>query len=218
MILLTRKSSAFTLIELLVVIAIIGLLASMLFPAIGKAKSQGDATFCANNAREVGLAVSMFADDTDGSFPGSEHQGIANSWISSLRAHGGTKGVYRCPTDRNTNRVASFAINDFLLPALPGNPDYSKVSSISCPCVTTTFPECADKYDSSDHYHFALPDDGGYTPVAFESQVAVKRHLNGANYLYVDGHVEKVRWKQTIKLLTTDGSPFIDPGGLKKAP
>lgn len=208
-----RKESAFTLVELLVVIAIIAIVASMTFPAMGKAKAQGVATVCLNNSRQIGLTMAMFADDTGGAFPGSEHQG--KTWVAALLPYGGGKGVYRCPADKNTNRVQSYAINDFLLPPLPGSPDYSKASSIAGPSETITFPECAAKYDSSDHYHFALPDDGGYTPPAFEGQVGVRRHQNAANYVYVDGHVERVRWTPVRTRLTAEGSRFVNPGGHK---
>ena len=61
-----KATEGFTLVELLVVVAIIGVLASLLFPAIAKAKNSGKVTACLNNLRQLQLAWTMYADDHDG--------------------------------------------------------------------------------------------------------------------------------------------------------
>jgi prepilin-type N-terminal cleavage/methylation domain-containing protein/prepilin-type processing-associated H-X9-DG protein len=208
-----RSLRAFTLIELLVVIAIIAILAGLLLPALSRAKSQAYSTACLSNLKQVGIASRMYADDHEDALPRSAHTG--QSWVGTLQPYTDGTNLWRCPKDANKTRPYSYAINDFLLPPDPGSTatNYSRVSAVPDPTETFFMAECADGYVGSDHFHFADPDDGDYSPYGFKAEVSVLRHLSAANYLFVDGHVDRGSWISLQPKLTRRGSVFVNPAG-----
>jgi prepilin-type N-terminal cleavage/methylation domain-containing protein len=117
------RTQAFTLIELLVVVAVIGILSSLLLPAVSKAKARAQGTACLSNFRQFGVAFQLYAADHDDAvLPNKDGPNVplGQTWVegwlglpgpdctnrlflerSLLGPYLKATGVWRCPAARD---------------------------------------------------------------------------------------------------------------------
>ncbi len=210
---LRRVRSGFTLIELLVVIAIIAILASMLLPALSAAKSKARQIKCLSNLRQFGIGIQMYADDYNGYLPKTmdSHQNTNDAWIRlTLPYMGQVDEIRACPSDperieRMELSGTSYIFNDFLATPTGGVSGDKRirnnVNSLNQPSGTSVLYEIADTYGPdifADHAHARA----GWNWSMMIQDIQPDRHTlgqpsrdklkGGANFLYMDGHVDKV--------------------------
>ena len=212
-----RSASAwgFTLVELLVVIAIVGVLAGLLVPVVGAARSRARSADCGARIRGLGQAVLLHAAENRGVFPRSFHSAAAHreaGWAAAIAPILGapapeTDGwpaafnrLYRCPSDDTTDVwTYSYALNvHFELD--PAGDDYAGspatwrgLERVPVPSRTILLAE-PRPVAFGDHLMAHLWGSAN----AAKNALAHDRHAGRAHYTFCDGHVSALRAEETF--------------------
>ena len=195
-----QKYIHFTLIELLIVIAIIAILASMMLPALNKARERARQITCTGTLVQLGKAFLMYGQDNGDWFPPYSDPAADRYWFGT-----GPKGYLSGYLNLSTGKPKFGAVNDA-----------GKTSEFACPGLRDA-PECHFSYGYN--YWLTAPErmlkfsrypQPSRTALSGDLRSKNKltldfyageqffdtRHNQGANILFCDGHVEWRRLPQ----------------------
>ena len=188
--------SAFTLIELLVVMAIISILASMLMPALSRAREQARRADCINNLRQITIATLMYTSEYDDylPWPGRDDLPAAGDVAAVVNLYpnyvGHSAKVFRCRGDRVPPSTPSTIDNAGI-----DAPNSCYMSYHARGLSITALPERLGQLKDAQSPLFW--DSYGGSRIEDDSR---QNHGNaGGNVSYADGHVEwlpQARWTQ----------------------
>jgi prepilin-type N-terminal cleavage/methylation domain-containing protein/prepilin-type processing-associated H-X9-DG protein len=195
---------AFTLIELLVVIAIIAILAAILFPVFARARENARRASCSSNLKQIALGAMMYVQDYDEHFPlmwedYSDHSVRPYGYADILEPYIKSSQVFKCPSvsttssDPTATGYTSYSYNMMLANTANGTLNSGKsLAVLTQPTLTVMIlddsPASARAWEWGCQLGAACTAGTGGPGLA---KIAVaKRHLDGINISFCDGHVK----------------------------
>ncbi len=210
--LVPRQRRGFTLVELLVVIAIVGVLLALLLPAVQAGRAAARRTMCANNMRQVALAMILHCDAHRGRFPGTTHTVGAGkeAWIFTLAPYMEKMDAARmCPDDpfleeRFEEKQTSYVLNAYITDEIKaGQTNRNRLRSTSQTIMLFEIASHVAPDKFADHVHsfqWMKTSDilKGKALDVITNEISIDRHHGVAHFAYADGRIETVSDEQIL--------------------
>lgn len=211
------REHAFTLIELLVVIAIIAVLASLLLPALSRAKEKARTINCLSNQKQIALGYILYAGDNSDYLPLAAHEGDAApcQWFFEISPYIANRtasytglvakaNVVACPSARlekvfPTNTPAARAYGgygqNYVYLGYLTEAERVKISKVTKPTETCMNGDGLDPAPGLNWWNYGYLYPPSIPPWGTTKIIPYNRHGRGGNYSWVDGHVSLTSWK-----------------------
>lgn len=212
-----KKISGFTLIELLVVIAIIAILAAILFPVFAQTKGKANQTACISNLKQLGEALQMYAQDSEGKLPSDvmaydikTPPDDLNRLRSKLVSYTKNIAIFKCPSDSGAPGIGSSGQSLYNILGSSYNYGGWIQSTSGSGYVNTRSNIILDSLQPASE--MGLMADAYKWHVCIDNSETVNRYLEKYNLLYVDGHVKLVNLAEVSNAMSLT-STINQPGG-----
>ncbi len=228
-----RHRMGFTLIELLIVIAIIAILAAILFPVFAQAREKARQTTCLSNLRQLGVGLTMYMQDHDEKcFFFAHDRDLSrtrptapigatreNRWWNQILSYTKTQGeLLVCPSDpgRLPHATENGQAGKPLVPRSYIANRAAEGLTLSVVEFPTDLVLVTEKSGKADDSWFEPPINLYAKASLGEPVLAMKRHQEGANAMFFDGHA---KWLNRNAWLNTPcGEPYSGVDLMRRYP
>lgn len=230
-----HHSQGFTLIELLVVISIIAVLAAILFPVFARARENARRASCASNLKQLALSTLMYTQDYDSKLPprSADKSPTKGNYYFQMEDYIKSPQLLRCPSQKSKafSSSSNYTYPSYGMPAngtaegnaqartiiaivaVPGAWENGTVTAFSSPLGVDQFPQASLTGLFADTKYGAgsspREEDGSSYFQGYSTTGRIyltDRHLEGANYAYLDGHVKWLKTTVVNQILALEGA------------